>query len=66
MSVMNTQAPAPDAGEPLSGAAKLEEDASVAGVAVAGVLRVVPFVLIGLLVWPPLAILVFLVVAPSS
>ena len=65
MSVTNTPAPgASGAGEPLSRAEQLEEDASLAGGAVAGVLRVVPFVLIGLLVCPPLAILVFLVVAP--
>jgi hypothetical protein len=50
--------------EPLSRTEKLEEDAAVAGVAAAGALRVAPFVLIGLVVCPPLAILVFLVVVP--
>jgi hypothetical protein len=50
--------------EPLSPAEKHEENAAVAGVAAAGALRVAPFVLIGLLVCPPLAILVFLIVAP--
>jgi hypothetical protein len=55
---------APDAYEALSPAEKLEEDVSLAGVAVASALRVAPFVLVGLLVCPPLAIFVFLVVAP--
>ena len=53
--------------EPLSPAEKLEEDASLAGVAAADGLRAVEVavvVLIGLLVCPPLAILAFLVVAP--
>ena len=57
---------APDGYEPLSTAEKLEDDASLAGVAVAGALRAVDVaavVLIGLLVCPPLAILV-VVVAP--
>jgi hypothetical protein len=51
----------------LSPAEKLEEDALLAGEAAAGALRAVEVaavVLLGLLVCPPLAILVFLVVAP--
>ena len=58
---------APDAYTPLSSAEKLEEEASVAGLAAAGALRgteVAVVVLIGLLVCPPLAILAFLVVVP--
>jgi hypothetical protein len=58
---------APDAYQPLSTAEKLEEEASLAGVAAAGGLRAVEVavvVLLGLLVCPPLAILAFLVVAP--
>ena len=58
---------APDASEPLSPAEKLEEDASLAAVAATGALRaikVAAVVLIGLLVCPPLAVLVFTVVAP--
>ena len=50
-----------------SSAEKLEEDAELAGVAAAGSLRafeVAGIVLIGLLVCPPLAILVVLVVVP--
>jgi hypothetical protein len=57
----------PDAYTPLSSAEKLEEEASVAGLAAAGALRgteVAVVVLIGLLVCPPLAILTFLVVVP--
>jgi hypothetical protein len=57
----------PDTYEPLSPAEKLEEDTLVAGLAAAGALRAVEVaavVLIGLLVCPPLAILVFLVVVP--
>jgi hypothetical protein len=57
----------PDAYTPLSSAEKLEEEASVAGLAAAGALRgteVAVVVLIGLLVCPPLAILAFLVVVP--
>ena len=57
----------PDAYEPLSTAEKLEEDALLAGAAAAGALRgveVAAVVLIGLLVCPPLAITVFLVVVP--
>jgi uncharacterized membrane-anchored protein len=57
----------PDAYKPLSSAEKLEEEASVAGLAAAGALRgteVAVVVLIGLLVCPPLAILAFLVVVP--
>jgi hypothetical protein len=57
----------PDAYEPLTPVEKLEDDASLAGLAAAEALRgieVAAVVLIGLLVCPPLAILVFLVVAP--
>jgi hypothetical protein len=52
---------------PLSPAERLEEDASLAGLAAAETLRgieVAGVVLLGLLVCPPLAILVFVVVAP--
>jgi hypothetical protein len=58
---------APDAYEPLSPVEKLEEDASLAGLAAAEALRgveVAAVVLLGLLICPPLAILVFLVVVP--
>ena len=51
----------------LSSTEKLEEDAELAGAAVAGGLRgveVAAVVLLGLLVCPPLAILAFLVFAP--
>jgi hypothetical protein len=51
----------------LAPAEKLEEDAELAGVAAAGTLRAVEVaavVLLGLLVCPPLAILVVLVVVP--
>jgi hypothetical protein len=57
----------PDAYEPLSPGEKLEEDASLAAVAAGGALRageVALVVFVGLLVCPPLAILVFLVVVP--
>jgi hypothetical protein len=50
-----------------SPAEKLEEDAALAGIAVVGALRAVEVaavVLVGLLVCPPLAILVVLVVVP--
>ena len=60
---------APDAYKPFSPAEKLEEDASLAAVAAAGALRAVKVgavVLLGLLVCPPLAIFVFLTVAPRS
>jgi hypothetical protein len=53
--------------EPRSTADKLEEDALVAGFAAAGTLRAVEVaavVLLGLLVCPPLAILVVVVVLP--
>src|SRR5215211_5205778 len=53
--------------EPPSAAEKLEEDAVLAGLAAAGTLRAVEVaavVLVGLLVCPPLAILVVLVVVP--
>jgi hypothetical protein len=58
---------APDAHEPRSPAEKLEEDALLAGAVVAGGLRAVEVgavVLLGLLVCPPLAILVVVVVVP--
>jgi hypothetical protein len=52
---------------PITPADKLEEDAELAGVAAAGALRfveVAAVVLLGLLVCPPLAILVVLVAVP--
>jgi hypothetical protein len=58
---------APDAYEPLSSTEKLEEDASLVGLAAAEGLRAVEVaavVLIGLLVCPPLAILAVVVVVP--
>ena len=58
---------APDAYTPLSPVEKLEDEASLAGLAVAEGLRgieIAGVVLIGLLVCPPLAILAFLVVGP--
>jgi hypothetical protein len=58
---------APDAYEPLSTAEKIERDASLAGLAAAEALRgveVAAVVLLGLLVCPPLAILVVVVVVP--
>jgi hypothetical protein len=58
---------APNAHERVSRTEKLEEDAQLAGVAVDGSLRafeVAAVVLVGLLVCPPLAILVVLVVVP--
>jgi hypothetical protein len=58
---------APDAYEPLSTAEKIEENASLVGLAAADALRAVDVaavVLIGLLVCPPLAILVVVVVVP--
>jgi hypothetical protein len=58
---------APDAYTPLSPAERLEEDASLVGLAAAETLRgfeVAAVVLIGLLVCPPLAILAFLAVVP--
>jgi hypothetical protein len=58
---------APDAYEPLSPVEKLEEDASLAGLAAGEALRgieVAGLVLLGLLVCPPLAILVVVVVVP--
>jgi hypothetical protein len=57
----------PDACEPLSTAEKLEEDASLAALATGEALRageVALVVFVGLLVCPPLAIAVFLVVVP--
>ena len=62
-----TPSSAPDAYEPLSTVERIEEDASMAGLAVAGGLRgveVAAVVLLGLLVCPPLAILVVVVVVP--
>ena len=56
-----------DAYEPLSAAETLEKDALLAGAAAAGALRgveVAAVVLLGLLVCPPLAILVVVVVGP--
>lgn len=58
---------APDAYTPLSPTEKLEEEASIAGLAVAEGLRgieIAAIVVLGLLVCPPLAILAFLVVVP--
>jgi hypothetical protein len=58
---------APDTYEPLSTAEKLEGKAALAGLAAADALRAVDvavIVLIGLLVVPPLAILVVVVVVP--
>ena len=58
---------APDAYGPLSTAEKIEEDASLAGLAAGEALRAVEVaavVLLGLLVCPPLAILVVVVVVP--
>jgi hypothetical protein len=57
----------PDVSEPRSTIETLEEDAALAGLAAAGALRAVDVaavVLIGLLVCPPLAILVVVVVVP--
>jgi hypothetical protein len=57
----------PDAFEPLSTAEKIEEKASLAGLAAADALRgvdVAAVVLLGLFVCPPLAILVVVVVVP--
>src|ERR1700754_1507158 len=62
-----TSTQAPNADEPHSTADKLEHDAVVAGAVGAGGLRgveVAAVVLIGLLVCPPLAILVVVVVVP--
>jgi hypothetical protein len=58
---------APDPYEPLSATERLEDKASLAGLAAADALRAVDIaavVLIGLLVVPPLAILVVVVVVP--
>jgi hypothetical protein len=58
---------APEAYESISPAEKLEKDALLAGEVAAGALRgveVAAVVLLGLLVCPPLAILVVLVVVP--
>jgi hypothetical protein len=56
-----------DAYEPLTPAERVEEDASLAAVAAGGAVRVVKVaavVVVGLLVCPPLAIFVFLLIAP--
>jgi hypothetical protein len=58
---------APKSDEPLSRAERLEEDVALAGEAAGGALRfveVAAVVLLGLLVCPPLAILVVVVVVP--
>jgi hypothetical protein len=58
---------APDASELPSPAGKLDEDVSVAAAEATGALRAVKataVVLIGLLVCPPLAVIVFTIVAP--
>jgi hypothetical protein len=58
---------APDAYAPLSTAERIEQDASLAGLATGEALRgfeVVAVVLLGLLVCPPLAILAAVVVVP--
>jgi Flp pilus assembly protein TadB len=58
---------APDAYEPLSTAEKIEEDASLAGLAAVASLRGIEMavvVFVGLFVCPPLAILVVVVVVP--
>jgi hypothetical protein len=65
--VSPTSPGAPDAHEPRTTAELLEEDASLAAVAVAGALRalqVAIVVFVGLLVCPPLAIAAFVVVTP--
>jgi hypothetical protein len=62
-----TTSSAPDAYAPLSTAEKLEQDASLAGLAAAETLRAVEVatvVLLGLLVCPPLMILAVVVVLP--
>ena len=62
-----TTSSAPDAYAPLSTAEKLEQDASLAGLAAAETLRAVEVatvVLVGLLVCPPLMILAVVVVVP--
>jgi hypothetical protein len=64
---MTTTATPPHSVDPHSRAEKLQEDADLAGVAAAGALNAVEVaavVLLGLLVCPPLAILVVLVVVP--
>jgi hypothetical protein len=64
---MPTTPNAPSGYEPLSSTERLEDDASRAGLAAAEGLRAVEVaavVLLGLLVCPPLAILVFVVVVP--
>jgi hypothetical protein len=58
---------APPAYEPLSRAEELEQDAALAGVAAGEALRAIEWaavILLGLLVCPPLAILVVVVVVP--
>jgi hypothetical protein len=67
---MRASPPRPDgsnASEPRSAVEKLEEDAVLTGLAAAGALRgleVAAVVVVGLLVCPPLAILVVVVVVP--
>jgi hypothetical protein len=67
---MSTHEPIPSPGaagayEPVSPAEKLEEDAAVGVAAALRAVKVATIVLIGLLVCPPLAVLVFVVVAPA-
>jgi hypothetical protein len=67
MTTTDTQPHAMHQHNQLSHSEELEEDAALAGVAAAGALRAVEVaavVLLGLLVCPPLAILVVLVVVP--
>ena len=59
---------APDAYGPLSRAERLEDEASLVGVAAAEALtgiEIVAVILLGLLICPPLAILAFVVVVPT-
>ena len=67
MTITGTHPHSIDPHDPHSRAEKIEADAELAGVAAAGALRTVEVaavVLLGLLVCPPLAILVVLVVVP--
>ena len=59
----NTQG-APPANQSASSAAKLEDDALLAGAVASDAFRTGAVIAIGLLVCPPLAVLVFLVVVP--
>jgi uncharacterized membrane protein len=57
-----------DAHKPLSVAGKLEDDASSTAASTAdalGAIKVAAVVLLGLFVWPPLAVLAFLIVVPA-